>query len=357
MQRLRNQWMVWIIGIMMSTAVACGGGGAGGDDAAEGDETRTAEYLGTQNPGDVWTWTLVMDGSIGTFSATNETLDYDYSGDVDTLPNDFLRLTVTTSTEPGMTLPAIAYAIEIPYTALIVKPEGDDSVVVCAAQGACPTADASYNWVPLMQNTFDLATDTAYGVTDTTISGSDFAFDSQFYLLDGSSNGTENITGFSCSAGRITTSGDPLTIGVTPSGMLIGDHGPGAGGFVGMHAPADPVDLDDLLAHGREFRGVVIKAKATGEESEAVWARSDGLDGFLGGSYDDFEAGIEDTESTAITFDAQPSPGVFNATQTETSGSSSLVIMVSRINGRYFIYGAGAGAPHTVASNFLVIEQ
>jgi hypothetical protein len=101
----------------------------------------------------------------------------------------------------------------------------------------------------------------------------------------------------------------------------------------------------------------MIKARVAGDESEAVWARGDGLGGFVGGHYDDFEAGIEDSDTTEITFDAQPSAGVFNATQIETSGSSSLVIMVSRINGRYFIYGSGAGAAHTVAENFLVIEQ
>lgn len=245
----------------------------------------------------------------------------------------------------------------MPDTALIVKPDGDDPVVVCAAQGSCPTLDAAYNWVPLVDSTFDLTDDTAYGVSDATISAADVAFDSQFYLLDGSPNGTESVSGFTCSGGRLIRSGDPMTIGVTPSGMLIGDEGPGAGGLVGMQAPDVPIDLDSLLAHGREFRGVVIKARIAGDESEAVWARADGLGGFVGGHYDYFEAGIEDSDTTEITFDAQPGPGVFNATQTETSGSSSLVIMVSRIDDRYFIYGAGAGASHTVAENFLVIEQ
>ena len=56
--------------------------------------------------------------------------------------------------------------------------------------------------------------------------------------------------------------------------------------------------LDDLLAHGREFRGVVIKARIAGDESEAVWARADGLGGFAGGHYDDFEAGIENSDAT-----------------------------------------------------------
>jgi hypothetical protein len=350
-----KRWVGSVCGlILMCLVVACGGGSDGGADV---DSPRTSSYLGTQNPGDVWSWTITMDGSVGDFSATNETLGYDYSGDVETLPNEFLRLTVTAATEPGMSLPAIAYAVEVPDTALIVKPGGDDPVMVCAALGVCPTESASYNWVPLVKNTFDAAVDTAYGVTDATVSGLDFAFDGRFFLMDGSSNGTESVTGFSCTDGRLTRTGDPMTIGVAPSGMLIGDEGPGAGGFVGMQTPDAPIDLDDLLAHGREFRGVLIKARVTGDENEAVWARADGLGGFIGGSYDDFEAGIEDVDSTDITFDTQDSPGVFNATQTESSGSSPLVIMVSRINGRYFIYGAGAGGTHSVAQNFLVIEQ
>jgi hypothetical protein len=69
----------------------------------------------------------------------------------------------------------------------------------------------------------------------------------------------ENVTGFSCVDGRLPCTGDSMTIGVTPSGMLIEDKDPGAGGFMGMQAPDVPMDLDDLPAHGREFGGVMIE--------------------------------------------------------------------------------------------------
>lgn len=355
MQRFHTQWAAAVtsIVVLIGFVLAC----SGGDDAYEYDTHRTATYIGTQNPGDVWSWTLTMGGSIGSFSATNETLGYDYSGNVDRLPNDFLRLTVTAATEPGASLPAVAYAFEVPDTALMVKPAGDDPVVVCTARSACPPRDATYNWVALVNGTFDAASDTGYGVSDATIAEGDVAFDSRYYLLNGSANGTQSAAGFSCSSGRITRSGDPMTLGVTPAGMLFGDRGPGDGGFAGIQAPDSAIELDDLLAFGREFRGVVIKAGATGEESEPVWARVDGLGAMLGGGYDDFEAGIEGDDSIEIGFTAQNSPGVFNATLTDTSSSSSLVIMVSLIDGRYVLYGAGTGEPPAVAQNFLAIEH
>jgi hypothetical protein len=354
MQRSHKQYFIALTGIalVIGVVLACNGG----DDAYEIETSRTSIYVGTQNPGDVWSWTLTMDGSIGSFSATNETLGYDYSGDVGILPNDFLRLTVTAATEPGATLPAVAYAYEVPYMALFVKPEGDDPVVVCTAQGACPTLDATYNWVTLVNGTFDADSDTVYGVTDMTGSEGDLAFDNRFYLLNGSANGTRSGAGFSCSSGRITKSGEPMTFAVTPSGLLIGDQGPGAGGFAGMQAPDPAIDLDDLLAFGREFRGVVIKAGGSGEDSEPVWARVDGLGAMIGG-YDDFEAGIESGDSSEIAFLAQNSPGVFSATLTDASGSRPLIIMVSLIDGHYVLYGAGTGEPPAVAQNFLAIEH
>lgn len=333
------------------------------NDPTQSEPIRTSTYLGTQNPGDVWTWTIEINGGTGSFTAINETLGFNYAGNVDLLPNNYLRLTYTSSTEPEWPIPSTGYAFEVPNTALIVKlnsneeMENDDQVVICAGHGSCLTQDTDYNWMPLVTNTFDTENDTAYGIANISLIENSFVFGLRRYLLDGTSNGIFDFPGFSCNDGRFTNTTDPLTIGITPSGVLIADYGPNAGGLIGIQVPDNPIDMDDLMAYGREFRGVIMKSALPEEGSvedknELIWFRTDNLGKFISGGYTDFETGIEETESASLTLDTELSPGIFRATM----GDNSMVVMVSRIDERYFIYGIGAGEPNVVAQNFLVIE-
>lgn len=339
---------------------ACGSGGGGSNNS--GGTT----YLGTQSPGDVWTWTLDNNNN---FSAVNMTLSNTYSGTYTTLSSGFLKLSVTVSSDPAviatLDVPAIAYAFEVPGTALIVKPAGADSdVIVAAAQGTCPTADASYNWTVMPSATWDSTTDEAYGVSTSTVTGSNFDFVHNLYQLDGTLMATSSDAGSTCADGLITQTGDPLVVGLTPSGFLIGDNGPNEGGFMGMTAPAADVDLSATALAGKEFRGVLFRNGSTGDDTTLIWGRPNATTGTIldGGTYinDDVEAGVENTEVT-VTFGTQPSPGVVNAVLDPLLAglvSEDFTIMVNEINGKYFIFGISTVEGNaTEPYNLIFIEQ
>jgi hypothetical protein len=339
--------------------IACSSSKSSSDN---GNPSTTRNYLGTQSPGDVWSWTIITDANgNGTFTATNETLTKDYSGTVSTLTNKYLKLLVTATTDTTVTVPAPVYALEVPDTVLVVKPANEDSnVIVAVALGNCPTQPATYNMVEMTMPGWSAAVNSAYSVATTTnFSGTTFDVDDQEYLLSGATYSTKKITGFSCSNGRITEPGEGMMT-ITPSGMVISDNGPGQGGASGMQSPAANVDLNDVLLTGREYRAVsFVNANVPGtDDVKPHWARPNGSGGLFGGDYSDFEAGIEDPATVStITLGAQSYPGVVNGSFTESSGNTTNgVLMMNKINGKYFIYGIKEES-NGMAGIFIAIEQ
>jgi len=347
-----------ITGIMLVVAVllfvAC--------SSDNGNSSSTRNYLGTQSPGDVWSWTIVVDGGgNGTFEATNETLVRNYSGTVSTLPNKYLKLLVTATTDTTLTVPATAYALEVPNTVLVVKPAKEgDNVIVAVALGSCPTQSATYNMVEMTMPGWSAAANQAYSVATTTnFSGTAFDVGVQEYLLSGSTYTTKAVNGFTCSNGRITEPGEG-TMTITPSGMVISDNGPGQGGASGMQAPAANVDLNDVVSAGREYRAVSFRnANAAGtDDISPHWARSNGTGGLSAGDYSDFETGTEAlVTASTITFGLQGSPGVVNGTFTEPNGGrTAAVFMINRVSSKYFIYGIKEEST-SLAGIFIAIER
>lgn len=362
-----------IFGVLLTVSLtACGLNDYGhqddGDDE-EREEIRT--YLGTQSPGDVWSWAL--NWTEHTFSARNYTSGYAYSGTVETLSNLFLRLEVTATSDPGIGVGEIAYALEFPDTALLVKePEAGTDLIVCAGQGDCPTSSGTYIWVTMTWPGWNGNTSTAWGTTDSTLSGSTFDFCHEFYLLDGTANGTEADNGFTCAEGQITKLGDETTVAMTPSGVFIGDSGPMNGGFVGTAQPASPPDLTDgsdgVCAPGREYRGALFKHVTAGGGSEVkpIWARPTGSHAIEGGEYTDFEGNVED-HANVVELALDPvdptKPNGF-ITGTLNDGTNHLFLIIARrIGGKYMMFGIsldndGAGVPDpTRPYNFVVIER
>lgn len=332
---------------------ACGG------DSNNAVTPETRSYLGTQNPGDVWAWTFVDT----TFSASNETTGYTYSGTYEMLPSGFKKLNITATTDPGTTPPAYGYAIEVPNTAILIKPVGEEADAIGgAALGACPTSSGTYNWVMLVNSDWDSATDIAMGITDATVTGSTFDFSITFKKLDGTDIGTEIDTGFVCSGGMMTKSGSSTTIAAAPAGMIVGDNGPGGGGFIGMRAPSADINLSDVTASGRQYRGILIRDGAyaidpTRQDSSPIWAQPNGSGGLVGGEYDDIDADIEGAVGASIAFTSQPSPGIVLGTITDNGGTADIVFMINKINGKYFIYGVSAGTVIGEGYNFIIIER
>lgn len=312
-----------------------------------GQSNSARSYLGTQNPGDVWVWTIDTTGGTGTFSAVNEETTYTYEGDVETLPNGFLKLTITDTTHPGLTLPAYAYALEFQDNVLLIKPAGPNpEVIVAVALGDCPGEDTVYNWIKLLSDEIDSAADEAYGISSSEVSGSDISFTHTRYTLDGTvyGGGPVTDTGFSCADGRITRTSVPTdVIAVTPAGLFVFDKGYGNGGVIGMKQPVADVSISDLLLSGREFRGILFQPEESVGDTKPVWLRPDPANPgqMIGGEYeDDFEAGTEQTDNSTISFTSQDDPGIVNAVLTSShSLVFDIIFMINRIDGKYFLYG------------------
>jgi hypothetical protein len=323
----------------------CSGGGGSSAPAASTTQTVSNSYLGTQSPGDVWSWTIAKDSSgSGTFLATDSTTGKTYSGNVATLPNKFLRLSITASSDSGA-VGSIAYAIEFPGTALIAKPAGgNDAPVVAAAQGSCPDP-GTYNWIKMPTTAWNSATDPAFGTVVTAGNASSLGFNVAAYLLGGGSAGSSTDSG-TCSAGKITTLGG-MTIGVTPSGVFIDDEGANGGG-VGMQQPPAKIGSATILQQGKEFRGFVFMTHPPqGQDGVMpVWARTKGDGVITAGQYTNFAGGTEDTcpggdSCAALSIGTELVPGTFTGTMEDihTSTAHPFTLVINKINGKYMVFG------------------
>ncbi len=306
----------------------------------------TRNYLGTQSPGDVWSWSITPDNaSGGTFSSKNQTLGLTYSGTLSTLPNGFLKLAITATNDPAVGPTDYFYGFEVPNTGMLIKPIGNQArVIIAAAQGDCPTSSGAFNWIAVPAPGWNATTSVAYGFAASTMSGATFDFNYENHLLSGAAANpaTRADHAMSCAAGAMGNGS--TTIGLTPSGIFIGDLGPGSGGFAGMPAPANNIDVGatGLLAAGKEYRGVLYKYDSTGPQTVLVWGRPNASGGLDGGPYLDFEAGTEDVAHKAtFAFTAQAKPGLVTGSETGavTGATSSTTMVINQVNGKYVQFG------------------
>jgi len=333
---------------------ACGGGD--GEDG--GNQSIT--YYGTQSPGDFWTWTLNRGN--GRFDAKNEVTTYTYTGSYVNLPNGFLKITITDTTDPNSTAGDIFYAYELPGTALMVKPAYFDSKIIMAvARGNCPTNDTVYNWVVIPDNSWDRTVDRAYGTVATTVTGSDVSFEFNSYLVDGTPRPPTEYQDGICANGLIlTTTG--TSIAVSPSGTIMGDYGPNLGGFVGVEAPAANVDIADLTAQGREFRGARFlnnHPDPNEEDTTLAWLRGAGSS-LTGGAYADFEGNVEAGVAVSIDNFSQSLPGIMNGEITEpsTTNPAPFTFIINTAGGKYVVYAIGINTYYTdLPYNVFFLEQ
>ncbi|MBI3609652.1 MAG: hypothetical protein HY204_03000 [Nitrospirae bacterium] len=342
-----------LLGILLATSLltACGKDGNG----TPGVAART--YLGTQSPGDLWQWTI----GDATFSATNLTTTYTYSGTKTTLPSGFLKLVLTATTEPGATLPTTAYALEYPNTVLLVKPAGSGSgrLIAAVAKGACPTATENYNWVDIPHLNWDATVTEAYGTATMSLSGSTYTFDITKHLLAGTLQTPVTETA-ACADGQFTLSGSSVAA-VTPSKAIVVDNGPGEGGVFGMIAPTANVDLTAIAS--KNYRGVLFKRVGTADTTEPVGAEpGTGLDAgnLKGFCYTDVEANTRC--ANPVTLDlvgaGQTTAGIVSLTLTDADSSlHTFVFMANQVGGKYLLFGISTNTSSTEPYNVILIEQ
>lgn len=348
-----------LLGMLLSLLAACKiGGSSSGSNGSSASGSYS--YLGTQSPGDVWRWTMTASG----FSATNVTKNYNYSGTKSSLASGFYKLVVTSTTDPGVTAPATAYAVEFPSTALLVQPAGaSPKVIVAASSGACPTAADTYNWVTMPRVGWNQASDEAYGTAASSLGGGTFTFNIQPMLLNGTALTPYSQTGWSCSNGSFTNSSSTFAFDITPSGIFIGDEGTNAGGMIGVNAPASAINLADVMS--KTYRGFQFSKDTTavanvtepigGEPGTGTNAGK--LSGFSYGGDGNVETNTRcSTCDAVINLTTQSSPGLVTGTITSAGGTSNATFVISQVSGKYVVFGVtttGSLAPY----NFLVVQQ
>ena len=256
--------------------------------------SSTANYVGTQSPGDYWSWTETTYNGSGTFSATNNANGCNYSGSISPLTGNssgFSELNITSSTDPNITTPTSAYELEIPSTMVMaaVAPfytfnhSGEVQLsihgpVIAAAQGSCPsTGTTTVNWVVMPDDNWCPAANANIATGSSNCSSADNAYGTATIVVDASGNDTISVTSYdlqgnpttpptlsscTCSSGIITCSegSNTDTIAFTPSGIFVMDTA--KRGIVGVVQPASNIDITSTICWlvGNSFRGMVFNS-------------------------------------------------------------------------------------------------
>jgi hypothetical protein len=315
----------------------------------------------------VWSWTL--NSAASTFSATNLTKNYTYSGTMSQLPSGFLKLVVASTTDPGVTTPATAYAVELPQTALLVQPVGPydpmtisfvTQLIVAGAQGACPTSGAKYNLVEVPTGTFSTATSPSYATATGTVAGGLLSWTASSFKLNGTATGTDSQSGFACSQGLFTKPGNPTTVALTPSGVFFVDNGGAGGGVsgaVGVAAPAANLDLAQIGTSS--YRGFIFYHKnGSPRTNPAIAFAGAAGDSIKTCTYNNVETNAVSTNCGRFIVNSQLSPGLVTATNREPPGGySPYVVAITQINGKYIFFGAGQAGGSTDGTLFMMLQQ
>ena len=339
--RFMRKWGFLSFGLLL---LGCGG-------VNSSSSALSHNYLGTQAPGDVWSWQLTDT----TFTATNETLGKHYSGDKTNLSTGFMKLTVTSSDDSGVTAGQAGYALELPGTALLIKPIGDDTKppIVASSLGTNPAGpQVKFNFVAVGKQGYDVTNDHAYGQVTFDVVGTHYDGPVVQWNIAGTAlpGDTAHFIG---DHGLMTDLNGPggttATGAMTPSGVCAIDYGPNAGGVIGVKQPAANIDLVDLAS--RHFKGYLIDQGKT----QCVDVTSNG-DGTLHGKGYSLAGGVETGTfdgggGPTISFTAQPNPGEVKVRLAFGNGFEDMAAAINVVGGKYmmFCFGVGQdGVPYNV---------
>lgn len=324
----------------LAAAAAFVAAGCGGGSVTTTVQNLTRSYEGTQAPGDVWTWTL----SNGTFTASDVTKNYTYSGTESLLPDGFLELTMQATTDPNVTVGEIAYAIELPNTALILQMAGSNTQppIAAGALGSNPPGPTiTYNYVKVPAPNWTNAQPAA-GYVTFAVTGNSYSGMTNPYSITGSSLAGQTLT-LTCTGGQLSGSGSSGQVyngAVAPSGVLALDAGPNKGGLIGVQQPATAVSTSALGS--MTFHGFLVEAGKT----EAVQATPNGDGTLTGQGYSNVQTGTFEGGESGVTasFGSQLVPGLVQMNIQTSGGAETILCCVNVVGGKTMILGFGAGS-------------
>ncbi len=263
--------------LVLVLAVSVGIASCSNDDGSP-RTPNVKTYVGTQAPGDVWEWemnyddeTLEMNWDYGTFD--DQTDDINIKGDFVLLPSGYYKVTINDVTPATAEVPedgtAFFYALEIPGTALIVKPEGSikGDIIMMVAEGDCANVAGEYNYIitaPGDPEEFNSVTDESFGEVTFVKNGNTFTISGTKSSLDClgdiSCTVSGEITDFPVATciengsisimdvnGRTTAQGQ-----FTNGGVMMLDMGKGNGGVFGVKKST--ITIADFSA--KSFNGI-----------------------------------------------------------------------------------------------------
>jgi hypothetical protein len=398
-----------LLAFIASMIISCGGSSGG---------ATTANYVGTQSPGDYWTWAETTNSSSQVnFAAVDKAIGYTYSGTETSLSGNssgITKLTVTSSTDPSIQsgLPTSAYEINIPNTMVIAavppfatvnQPNAttvsEHGPVVAAAQGSCPVSGTTTNvdWIMMPRQDWCPANNTANIPTTqagTTCSTADSAYGTASIAVNTSGNYSVNVTAYqlsgtqvtaptlsqcSCSSGVIQctdNNSQAVKIAFTPSGIFIMDTANyGVAGVVQSNITT--TNFSGFYANGNTFKGISFWSFDDPNgwpgipETAPASMTTDGTH-LTYQQYANIDAGTLSQSSTSVALNGAAqtvAPGLITTTFTNCDGSTSpMAIALTNINGKYVAFaigyspgqgpGNGGNCPdYTHGFNVLAVQQ
>ncbi len=309
-------------------------------------------------------WDTTINSTSNTFSIeyrlnpTSTSPDFDVNGTYITLPNNFLELNITSSSNSNVNNGDTAYALEVPGYALFVKPTGSGDTISMITSGTCPSSlDA--NWINVKTNddTSD-ANEDFFGTFTYDSSTNDFDVPFGYALTNGfSSIAQSHDLNATCSNGilSITASNGNVTKGyLSASGGAIAYHDLND---ITIAIPKDNITLADING---TYSGFIYR-NDSGNDQSAIKMVCDSTGNCTGYEIDRNDLNTSTSVTITYTTPNDPSTGFITGTLTDggstTSNVACSVDLDAGGSGKNVLNCALAKNGHTNLRNVILVQR